>query len=354
MAGAASPGEESAATFDPSGKERSCPWLFASCVRFRLAAALTLCTGRYDGGRVKPPQPTASPRPNPSRPSSAATGPISPSNGSSPPAVKESAWVRNPIDRFILAELEELGWSHAPEADRVALIRRVTFDLTGLPPTPDEVAAFLGDHRPDAYERLVDRLLASPHYGERWGQHWLDLAHYADSNGFELDAERPDAWRYRDWVVTLLNADLPYDRFLMLQLAGDDVSARRSRRPDRHRLLPLRSARGRGRQRHPRGQAAVRADRDHRHGRLGLPRPDDRLRPLPRSQVRRDPHDRLLPAPGVLRRLGARPTCRSPPRPSAERFAAAEKAIDAEGRARSRSSSPRSKLPTARRSRRAS
>ncbi len=83
----------------------------------------------------------------------------------------------------------------------MALIRRVTFDLTGLPPTPDEVAAFLGDDRPDAYERLVDRLLASPQYGERWGQHWLDLAHYADSNGFELDAERPDAWRYRDWVV---------------------------------------------------------------------------------------------------------------------------------------------------------
>ena len=113
---------------------------------------------------------------------------------------------------------------HAPEADRVALIRRVTFDLTGLPPSPDEVAAFVGDTRPDAYERLVDRLLASPQYGERWGQHWLDLAHYADSNGFELDAERPDAWRYRDWVVNALNADLPYDRFLMLQIAGDDLA----------------------------------------------------------------------------------------------------------------------------------
>ena len=93
-----------------------------------------------------------------------------------------------------------------------------------MPPSPDEVAAFVGDARPDAYERLVDRLLASPQYGERWGQHWLDLAHYADSNGFELDAERPDAWRYRDWVVNALNADLPYDRFLMLQIAGDDLS----------------------------------------------------------------------------------------------------------------------------------
>ena len=108
-----------------------------------------------------------------------------------PPKVKESRWVRNPIDRFLLAALEELGWSPAPEADRVALIRRVTYDLTGLPPTAEEVSAFLQDDRPDAYERLVDRLLASPRYGERWGQHWLDLAHYADSNGFELDAERP-------------------------------------------------------------------------------------------------------------------------------------------------------------------
>ncbi len=141
-----------------------------------------------------------------------------------PPAVKQAGWVRNAIDCFILAEIEKLGMAHAPEADRVPLIRRVTFDLTGLPPSPDEVAAFVGDQRPDAYDRLVDRLLASPQYGERWGQHWLDLAHYADSNGFELDAERPDAWRYRDWVVRALNIDLPYDRFLMLQIAGDDLA----------------------------------------------------------------------------------------------------------------------------------
>ncbi len=140
-----------------------------------------------------------------------------------PPAVKGSAWVRNPIDRFILAGLEEMGFRPAPEADRPALIRRVTYDLTGLPPSPAEVDAFLQDGRPDAYERLVDRLLNSPHHGERWGQHWLDLAHYADSNGFELDAERPDAWRYRDWVVRSLNADIPYDRFLSLQLAGDEL-----------------------------------------------------------------------------------------------------------------------------------
>ncbi|MEO6811948.1 MAG: DUF1549 and DUF1553 domain-containing protein [Isosphaeraceae bacterium] len=142
---------------------------------------------------------------------------------SEPPEVKDQTWIKNPIDRFILAGIEDMDFVHAPEADRVALIRRVTFDLIGLPPTPTEVDAFLNDDQPNAYERLVDRLLSSPQYGERWAQHWLDLAHYADSNGFELDVERPDAWRYRDWVVKALNDDLPYDRFLTLQLAGDEL-----------------------------------------------------------------------------------------------------------------------------------
>jgi hypothetical protein len=141
-----------------------------------------------------------------------------------PRAVRESSWVRNPIDRFILAELESVDLPHAPQADRVALIRRLTYDLTGLPPRPEEVATFLTDQRADAYERLVDRLMESPRYGERWAQHWLDLAHYADSNGFELDVERPDSWRYRDWVVRALNADLPYDRFVALQIAGDELN----------------------------------------------------------------------------------------------------------------------------------
>jgi len=140
-----------------------------------------------------------------------------------PPKVKETGWIRNPIDRFILADLEAAELPHSPEADRLALIRRVTFDLTGLPPSPQEVKSFQDDRRPDAYERLVDRLLASPRYGERWAQHWLDLAHYADTNGFELDAERPDAWRFRDWVVQALNADMPYDRFAALQIAGDEL-----------------------------------------------------------------------------------------------------------------------------------
>jgi hypothetical protein len=139
------------------------------------------------------------------------------------PEVKDPAWVRNGIDRFILAGIEDMEFSHAPEIDRIGLIRRVTFDLTGLPPTPGEVKQFLADTRPDAYERLVDDLLARPEFGQRWAQHWLDLAHYADSNGFELDGERPDAWRYRDWVVNAINSDMPYDLFVMRQLAGDEL-----------------------------------------------------------------------------------------------------------------------------------
>lgn len=139
------------------------------------------------------------------------------------PEVKEPGWVKSPVDRFILAGLEEVDFQHAGEADRVSLIRRVTFDLTGLPPSLAEVSAFLKDERSDAYERVVDRLLASSQYGERWAQHWLDLAHYAESNGFELDAERPDAWRYRDWVAKAFNDDMPYDKFVTLQLAGDEA-----------------------------------------------------------------------------------------------------------------------------------
>jgi hypothetical protein len=141
------------------------------------------------------------------------------------PDVKERDWVRNPVDRFVLAGLESIEFRHSLEADRVALIRRVTFDLIGLPPKPAEVEAFVNDSAPDAFERVVDRLLASPQYGERQAQHWLDLAHHADSNGFELDGERPDAWRYRDWVVQAFNEDMPYDRFVTLQLAGDEGSA---------------------------------------------------------------------------------------------------------------------------------
>jgi hypothetical protein len=131
--------------------------------------------------------------------------------------------VRNPIDAFLLAELEAVDLAPAPEADRATLIRRLRFDLTGLPPTPEEVDAFLNDRRPDAYERLVDCLLDLDQYGERWARVWLDLARYAESDGFKSDKTRPNAWRYRDWVIGALNADMPYDRFVTLQLAGDEV-----------------------------------------------------------------------------------------------------------------------------------
>lgn len=140
---------------------------------------------------------------------------------SAPPVVKNAAWVRNEIDRFVLARLEKDNIAPSPEASRATLIRRVTFDLTGLPPAPADVQAFVADTRPDAYERLVDRLLASPRFGERWARHWLDLARYADSDGYEKDKERPIAWRWRDWVINALNRDMPFDRFTVEQLAGD-------------------------------------------------------------------------------------------------------------------------------------
>ncbi|MFZ9605188.1 MAG: DUF1549 domain-containing protein, partial [Opitutales bacterium] len=126
----------------------------------------------------------------------------------------------HPIDAFVQARLEQAGLKPSPEADRYALVRRVTLDLTGVPPTPEEADAFVADKSPDAYEKLVDRLLASPRYGERWARRWLDLARYADTNGFEKDRPRT-IWPYRDWVVKALNADLPYDQFSIKQLAGD-------------------------------------------------------------------------------------------------------------------------------------
>lgn len=136
------------------------------------------------------------------------------------PEVRDSGWSQNPIDRFILARLDRAGIAPSPEADRSTLIRRLTFDLLGLPPTLTELDQFLNDTEPGAYERVVDRLLASPHYGERWGRHWLDLARYADSNGFNIDAPR-SIWKYRDWVIDSLNADMPFDEFTVEQLAGD-------------------------------------------------------------------------------------------------------------------------------------
>ena len=133
------------------------------------------------------------------------------------------ASLKNPIDRFLEKARQEKGLKAAPRADRLTLLRRAHLDLIGLPPTPAETAAFLADTAPGAWERLIDKLLASPHYGERWGRHWLDVARYADSDGYEDDHDRPNAWRYRDYVIRALNEDKPYNVFLTEQLAGDEI-----------------------------------------------------------------------------------------------------------------------------------
>jgi hypothetical protein len=143
-----------------------------------------------------------------------------------PPALEASprkSWVQNPIDAFILAQLEANNLQPAPKADKRTLCRRAYFDLTGLPPTEQQLEEFLSDESPDAWEKLIDKLLASPHYGERWGRHWLDLVRFAETNSFERDGEKPNAWKYRDYVIRSFNDDKPYDQFVKEQLAGDEL-----------------------------------------------------------------------------------------------------------------------------------
>jgi mono/diheme cytochrome c family protein len=178
-----------------------------------------------------------------SRPSQAANQPrwderarnhwaFQPRRSARPPKVSGSTWPLGPIDRFILAKLEEMGIAPSAPASRRALLRRATFDLTGLPPSAEEVDAFLADSSPLAFTRVVDRLLASPHYGQRWGRHWLDVARYADSNGMDDNLAYSDAWRFRDYVILSFNADKPYDRFLSEQIAGDLLAEREPARRD--------------------------------------------------------------------------------------------------------------------------
>ncbi|MGE3818163.1 MAG: PSD1 and planctomycete cytochrome C domain-containing protein [Isosphaeraceae bacterium] len=149
------------------------------------------------------------------------------------PEVRDQAWPRSPIDHFILSKLESRGLQPVGPADRLVLLRRVTFDLTGLPPSPEETAAFLADESPDAFERVVDRLLSSPRYGERWGRHWLDVARYGEDQAHTFEARKyPYGYRYRDWVVQALNQDMPYDQFVIEQIAGDQLEG-----PDKDRRL---------------------------------------------------------------------------------------------------------------------
>jgi hypothetical protein len=190
-----------------------------------------------------------------------------------PPDVLDRQWPRNSIDRFILARLEQAGLRPAPPAGRADLIRRVYFDLLGLPPAPEEIAAFVEDPAADAYERLIERLLNSPHYGERWAQHWLDVVRFAETEGFEYDRNIPDAWRYRDYVVQSFNRDKPYDRFILEQLAGDEIDAENPEllvAAGFHRLGPVRRNAG---------NQEVASSRNEV---LTVSRAHHRLRPLPR------------------------------------------------------------------------
>ncbi|HWB07352.1 MAG TPA: DUF1549 and DUF1553 domain-containing protein [Verrucomicrobiales bacterium] len=179
---------------------------------FFPAVVATLCAGTAAG--KPPPDAAVAPRTHWS---------FQPVRVAEPPSVKIEAWVRTPVDRFILSKLEAKGLAPAPEASREQFIRRVTYGLTGLPPSPEEIDAYLKDQEPGAEERVVDRLLASPHYGERWARHWLDLVRYAETDGYEHDTVRPHAWRYRDYVIRSFNSDKPYDRFVREQIAGDEL-----------------------------------------------------------------------------------------------------------------------------------
>jgi cytochrome c553 len=173
-----------------------------------------------------------------------------PRQDAQPPTFTDAAakaWIRTPVDAFILDGLRKAGLKPAPETDRATLIRRVTYDLHGLPPTPDEVAAFVADKSPKAYESLLDRLLDSPKYGEQWARHWLDVVRFAESDGYEYDTHRPDAWRFRDYVVSSFQTDKPYDEFIKEQLAGDEMEPRSETRliaSGFNRLGPLRKNAG--------------------------------------------------------------------------------------------------------------
>ncbi len=213
------------------------------------------------------------------------------------PPVKDAAWIRNPIDAFVLERLEERHLAPSPPADRRTLMRRLSIDLLGLPPAPEDVAAFVADADPQAYEKLVDRLLASPRYGEHWARHWLDVARFGESDGFEYDVLRPRAWLYRDWVIGALNQDLPYDVFARQQIAGDILHPNDAAAVTATGFLVAGAGQpGPGGRADASGDARRRNGGHGRHGRADLPGADGALRPVPRSQVRSDPAKRVLPA----------------------------------------------------------
>ena len=219
---------------------------------------------------------------------------------SAAPEVRDRGWVKTPIDAFILAKLDAKNLRPVKPADRGALARRAYYNLTGLPPTPEVIDAFVADRSADAWEKLIDKLLASPHYGEKWGRHWLDVVRYAETNGYERDGIKPYAWRYRDYVIRSFNEDKPYTQFIREQLAGDEI-------PGYHPEAVIATGFYRlGTWDDETGRAAPgdlrrlrRPGRDHR---AGVPRNHLQLRPLPRPQGRPDSADRLLQARGLLSR----------------------------------------------------
>jgi hypothetical protein len=194
-------------------------WTYFGFMAMLSAAAMLLCIARTPAESL----PKESGKSHSADPFAHGKWPFCPPARPAVPEVQNKAWVRNPIDAFILHALEAKGLSPNGEAEKLVLLRRVTFDLTGLPPTPEEQAAFLADTSAEAYEKVIDRLFASPRYGERSAQHWLDVVRYAETDGFKEDAQRPNAYKYRDYVIRSLNADLPYDRFIRQQLAGDEL-----------------------------------------------------------------------------------------------------------------------------------
>ena len=214
------------------------------------------------------------------------------------PSVADTAWPRNAVDSFVLARLEQDGLTPSEEADRATLLRRATLDLTGVPPTPTELGDFLNDDSPDAYEEAVDRLLASPRYGERMAAEWLDAARYADTNGYQTDGER-QMWRWRDWVIDAYNENMPFDQFTVEQLAGDMLP---------NATLDQRIATAFNRNHSLNSEGGIvpeeflteyAVDRVSTTG-TGLDGADAGLRALSRSQIRPDQPERVLRSPGEL------------------------------------------------------
>ncbi len=216
------------------------------------------------------------------------------------PVVKDKAWPKSDVDRFLLAAQEASELHPVADADRPTLLRRVYFDLIGLPPTPAQLEAFVKDKSPNALARVVDSLLASPQFGERWGRHWLDTARFAESTGKERNFTFPEAWRYRDWVIGAVNEDKPYNQFIIEQIAGDLLPAKDAAERDQHisgHRIPGRRSEGAEREEQgdlPHGSGG----RPDRHDLARGARADGGLRPLPRSQIRSNPDQGLLCAGG--------------------------------------------------------